>query len=133
MKYILLVLLSLPLMVVAQAPADTTRPDVNTYQKVDTQPRPLNFETFTKCLRYPELAQNAGIGGKVMVKVLIDEKGRPISHIILKSPHKSLAEAVEPCLYEMLFSPALIEGKPLKFWVVVPIEFTPRTKGRKKN
>ncbi|MFN7880775.1 MAG: energy transducer TonB [Sphingobacteriia bacterium] len=85
----------------AQQPADSARtggstrktdlPDPNALVEVDQQPTPLNMHEAMRALRYPKQAEDAEIAGRVILKVLIDEEGKPIQHVVLKSPHPSLA------------------------------------------
>lgn len=106
------------------APVVEANPDPNKFVKVDAQPKPSNMDDYRKSLVYPELARSAGVSGKVVLKVLIDQNGVPISHIVQKSPHPSLADEAGKKVYSLRFSPALQNGKPIKFWVVVPVDFT---------
>jgi len=65
--------------------------------------------------RYPRMAIKRGIEGSVVVKILIDEKGLPYDVSVLKSSgHKLLDEAAKKTAMQWKFSPALVDGKPVK-------------------
>lgn len=136
MKRIVLILtLTLPLLAAAQAPAssaDTANdlesesqniPDPDECIELDTVPDPLNFTTFINCLTYPKDARNAGLEGRVIVKLLIDKKGIPIQHIIKETPHKVFNKSVESCIYALRYPPVILKGDLIYYWVTVPVKF----------
>jgi periplasmic protein TonB len=75
---------------------------------------------------YPEAARIAGITGKVVVKVLIGEEGRPLKAIILKRiPEEcTLFDRVAlKSVLESTYSPGVQNGRAVKVWCVIPISF----------
>ncbi len=65
--------------------------------------------------RYPRMAIKRGIEGSVVVKILINEQGLPYDVSILKSSgFKVLDEAAIKTAMQWKFSPALVDGKPVK-------------------
>lgn len=65
--------------------------------------------------RYPRMAIKRGIEGSVVVKILIDESGLPYSVSVLKSSgFKVLDDAAKATAMRWKFSPALVDGKPVK-------------------
>jgi len=46
-----------------------------------------------------------------------------VKHVVLKSPHKILTEAVEKELPNLEFTPGIHAGKPIKVWVTIPFDF----------
>jgi len=77
----------------------------------DDPPRPL----FPIKPVYPDIAQEAGIEGQVLVQCFIDEKGRVKETIILKGiPNTGLNEAAEEALRKTRFRPAKQEKE---LWV----------------
>ncbi|MDW8332778.1 MAG: energy transducer TonB, partial [Bacteroidia bacterium] len=103
--------------VAAQHPA----PDE--FVAVDKQPAPLNLPDVKRSIVYPAAALDSAVAGKVFVKILVDESGRPVEHRIIKSPHRLLSEAVESRVYDLRFSPAERDGKPIAAWVTLPFQF----------
>ncbi|MFN0202933.1 MAG: energy transducer TonB [Bacteroidia bacterium] len=95
-------------------------PCPNTFVFVEAQPKPLNLDTVWKNIRYLPLLREACVEGTVMFRVLIDENGRYVKHIIIKSAHPLLQEMYEKWVPYLRFSPAIQNGKPIKFWVNVP-------------
>jgi len=106
------------------AQSNSKNPDPNTIIVADEDPRPLNMADFKRSIQYPEEARNAGIEGKVILKVLIDTFGKVSDNILLKSPHPLLTAEVIRQLPMLRFSPAIEKGKPIQFWVVVPVSFS---------
>jgi TonB family protein len=72
---------------------------------------------------YPDFAREVGAEGRVVLKVLVLENGRVGAIQVMESSHPVLTgnavDAVEKCL----FSPATLEGKPVKATVVMPFVF----------
>jgi len=75
---------------------------------------------------YPEVAQEAGIEGVVVVQAFIDEKGRVKETLILKGiPNTGLNEAAMYAIRKTRFRPATQVGKsvPVAVWVSIPVNF----------
>jgi len=102
---------------------DEPDPDVNAFVAVEKEPQPVNIDDIKRRIGYPPLAKEAGIQGKVIVRVLVGKDGKYVKHVILKSPHKILADAVEKELPNLEFTPGIQAGKPIKVWVTIPFDF----------
>ncbi|MCX8113047.1 MAG: energy transducer TonB [Bacteroidia bacterium] len=98
-------------------------PDPSAFIAVEKEPQPVNMDEIKKRIGYPPLAKEAGIQGKVIVRVLVGKTGKYEKHIVLRSPHKLLTEAVEKELPNLEFSPGIQAGKPIKVWVTIPFDF----------
>jgi len=98
-------------------------PDPYAMSVVDVEPTPTNMNDVRRIIGYPPLAREADIEGKVIVRVLVTEEGSYKKHIVLKDPHPLLTKAVEDKLPEISFSPAVLEGQPVKVWVTIPFDF----------
>jgi len=75
---------------------------------------------------YPEVAQEAGIEGVVVVQAFIDEKGRVKETLILKGiPNTGLNEAAMYAIRKTRFRPATQVGQsvPVAVWVSIPVNF----------
>jgi len=75
---------------------------------------------------YPEPARLAGITGKVFVKVLIGADGHPVKAIIMKRfPEACTAfDSVSlKSVLESTYYPAVQNGRPVKVWCIIPINF----------
>lgn len=76
---------------------------------VTTQPKRLHEEKVQRT----EESLRADVDGPVLVDILIDETGRVRDVQIIQGPGYGLNEAVKKAMYKFLFSPALVNGKPV--------------------
>ena len=73
---------------------------------------------------YPEIAQEAGIEGTVVVQVFVDKKGRVQEAVILKGiPNSGLDEAAIVAISKIRFKPAKQGKKPVGVWISIPVNF----------
>ena len=74
--------------------------------------------------RYPEIAQEAGIEGVVVVQAFIDEKGRVKETLILKGvPKTGLDEAAMEAIRKTRFRPAKQRERAVGVWISIPVNF----------
>ena len=74
--------------------------------------------------RYPEIAQEAGIEGTVIVQVFVDEKGRVKETVILKGiPNTGLDEAASEAIRTVRFRPAKQRERAVGVWISIPVNF----------
>jgi TonB family protein len=74
---------------------------------------------------YPDLAQEAGVEGQVIVQCFIDDKGRVKETIILKGiPNTGLNESAVEALRKTRFRPAKQRNRAVGVWITIPINFT---------
>ena len=74
--------------------------------------------------RYPEIAQEAGIEGVVVVQAFIDEKGRVKETLILKGvPNTGLDEAAMEAIRKTRFRPAKHSERAVGVWISIPVNF----------
>ena len=74
--------------------------------------------------KYPEIAQEAGIEGTVIVQVFVDYKGRVKETIILKGiPNTGFDDAAIAAIRETRFEPAKQRERPLGVWISIPVKF----------
>jgi protein TonB len=85
---------------------------------VDTPPVPL----VAPHPAYPSWAKEAGIEGRVLVRVLVGADGIPKRVLVVSGP-KGLTEGIESALIRWRFSPGLSNGTPVECWVEIPISF----------
>lgn len=93
------------------------------FQPLDEEPIPLNFAQFTRQISYPVLAQQGGIEGLVQVLVRVDAYGNYVEHMIVRSVHPLLSEAVDPFVACLNFQPAMYEGRYVATWTAIPLRF----------
>ena len=74
--------------------------------------------------KYPEIAQEAGIEGTVVVQVFVDEKGRVKDTVILKGiPNTGLDEAATTAIRKVRFRPAKQRERAVGVWLSIPVNF----------
>ena len=73
---------------------------------------------------YPSMSRRMGEQGKVMLRILVNEKGRP-EHIDIQrsSGFPRLDEAARAAASRALFKPYVEDGRAMPVYVVVPIGF----------
>ena len=73
---------------------------------------------------YPEIAQEAGIEGTVVVQVFIDKRGRVKDTLILKGiPNTGLDEAAISAIRKTRFRPAKQRERAVGVWISIPVNF----------
>ena len=74
--------------------------------------------------KFPEIAQEAGIEGTVVVQVFVDEKGRVKETLILKGiPNTGLDEAATSAIRGVRFRPAKQRERAVGVWISIPVNF----------
>ena len=74
--------------------------------------------------KYPEIAQEAGIEGTVVVQVFVDDRGRVKDTVILKGiPNTGLNEAASTAIRAVRFRPARQRERAVGVWISIPVNF----------
>ena len=90
------------------------------------QPELTNREDIADALRneYPPLLKSAGIGGRAMVWVLIDETGDVVkTQLNEPSGYDALDQAALRVVAAMKFKPAENRGRAVPVWISLPVVF----------
>lgn len=103
--------------------AQEQEPGINEFIFADEEPKPLNMEAVSQKIGYPEAAQNAGIEGQVIARILVDPQGNYVKHRIVRQPDSILGNAVDQYVSELRFTPASSGGQAIMFWVNIPFSF----------
>jgi TonB family protein len=74
---------------------------------------------------YPPLALKARIGGIVVLRVLVSEKGLPLEVQVARKAPAGLDDAAIAAVRRWTFTPAMKDGVPVQTWLMVPIPFEP--------
>lgn len=98
-------------------------PGPDEFVLLDKEPDPLNYPKVASMVEYPKAAYKYLIEGKVLARILVDTSGHYRKHVILKSPHPALEEAVALRLPNLQFKPAEYAGQKRTAWVTLPFEF----------
>jgi periplasmic protein TonB len=77
-------------------------------------------------LRFPAQALRMHMQGTVMLKVLVDESGKPVDVVVEQSSGYALLDksAREQVLASWSFQPAMLDGHAVKAWARVPVSFS---------
>lgn len=97
-------------------------PDIDEFIAVDQEPQ-IDLAELQKKIKYPEMAREAGIEGRVIVRVLVDENGRPQKHRVEYSDNDMLNDAAVNAIMSSVFTPAIQGNKPTMCWVNIPVNF----------
>lgn len=95
------------------------------YGTLEKEPAPINLNEVTSNIGYPELLDNAGIYGKVIFRIEVDEEGGYVKHEVIRSPHPELSQLIEKELPNLRFTPAILQGRPVRSTVTIPFLFCP--------
>ena len=87
--------------------------------EVDTAPRYRNVIK----PEYPRAARIRGIQGIVKISVVVDEQGYPTQLKIVQGIGYGCDEAALYAVGKYRFSPGIINGRPGKVEVIVPVQF----------
>jgi periplasmic protein TonB len=76
-------------------------------------------------LKFPMQALHLHMSGTVLLRVLVDENGKPVDVVIEQSSGFKLLDnsAREQVLSTWLFQPAVIDGHAVRAWARVPVSF----------
>jgi len=72
---------------------------------------------------YPAVAVNAGIVGKVFVKILVGKEGKVLKAFVIKSDSELLNQAALDASLKSVFSPAIQNNHPVAVWIVLHYSF----------
>jgi TonB family protein len=90
--------------------------------EVEKPPKPVNLGQVQGSMAYPEIARQAGIEGRVVVKVLVGRDGSVVRVGSIIGPdvfHNEVASKVR----DLEFTPGLQNGRAVDVWVSVPFNF----------
>jgi len=103
---------------------------INDYQSTeylafaDQMPEPVGgIPAIYKLIKYPEMAQKAGVQGKVYVLAFINEEGGVDDVKVVKGIGAGCDEATIDAVKNSKFTPGMSAGKPAKVKVSMQIQF----------
>lgn len=108
-------------------PQGAAASDMPSYIPRDVEPRLKNGREIQRLLErlYPPMLREAGIGGRVLLWVFVDEKGSAVkSQVHTTSGYPALDNAAMQIVESMEFSPAMNRDKPVGVWIAQPIDFS---------
>ncbi len=81
------------------------------------------LEALQQELQYPKMAEEAGIEGKVLLQVVVDENGMPEVVQVKRSAHRTLDSAAVRAVRSVEFEPGKKNGTPTDAKMVLPVLF----------
>jgi protein TonB len=72
---------------------------------------------------YTELARKARVAGTVIVEAIIDERGNVTNVRVLKGLPMGLDRSAADAVEKWKFKPATLEGRPVKVYYVLTVNF----------
>jgi len=105
--------------------------DVFQQFEVEKAPVAVNLGSVKSSMRYPEIARQSGIEGRVVAKVLVGTDGSIIKVGGISGPEVFRDEVADKVM-NLQFNPAIQGGQTVKCWVSVPFSFTLSAKDKKK-
>ena len=73
---------------------------------------------------YPHAALHSGIGGKVVLKFLVEKNGSVSTPLVLEAQPEGIFEKnVVEAIYRWRFKPGYHNGNPVTSWVVLTFHF----------
>ena len=115
---------------VIQAPTIApTSGGMNTVEPVATTPIEASLAYRSAPLSYPAQAVRQHMFGTVLLRVLVDERGKPIEVTVERSSGYALLDrsARAQVLAGWRFQPASVDGHAVRAWAKVPVSFDLRT------
>lgn len=74
--------------------------------------------------RYTEVARRAGVQGVVIVEAVVDEQGRVSNVRVLRHLPMGLDQAAIDAIQQWRFTPAAMQGRPVKVYFTLTANFT---------
>ena len=104
-------------------PADSSHfPDSREFKRVEQEPKMINWGDFK--LFWPDLCRHCPEENKVIYRFLINEKGKIIAAINMKSSCKEFDIFIRKNSDALIFTPAIHQQEPVFNWVTVPFRWS---------
>lgn len=115
----------------ARDSARTAKPkpkDAEAYElrAVEVLPRLRNGAEFLQVLarEYPPALRDAGRGAIVEVRFTIEPDGTTSNHRVMETTDPEFVEPTLRAVTSLRYSPARVDGRPVRAWAVQPIHWT---------
>jgi protein TonB len=110
----------------AAAAVDLSRVYEN--EELEVNPRLVNAGDVARAIQsnFPSLLRDAGVGGTVVLRAIVEKDGRTSSVEVIRSEHNQMFSAPAAAVVRrMRFQPGTVDGAPVRARVEIPITFTP--------
>src|SRR5947207_817712 len=115
------VAVALPLEAQDAAPADTTPVP---WSRLTVQPR-FRDSVDVATVRYPDMLRLASVSGEVRLRLVLSDSGTPMPSATVEfSSHDLFTSNVRRAAGRWLFTPAELDGKPVRAELPVSVSFT---------
>ena len=74
-------------------------------------------------VEYPDMARQAGVEGTVFVQFVVDERGRVLDPVAIRSPNDLLSRAAIEAVRTCEFVPGRQRGVPVRVRFTIPVKF----------
>lgn len=101
---------------------DNSIPDEGGFIPLENEPV-IEMNELYGNLQYPEVLRKAGVEGRVVVSLLIDEKGRILKTNVKSSTNPYFEKAAIEALTNATCKPGIQNGNAVKSWLMIPIVF----------
>ena len=91
---------------------------------LSSKPFATNMDEMRRCIQFPSELKRMGMGGKVMLKLLLDKEGKVEEIKVAQTTHPLFSEACKTCMTKLKFEPGKMGDLPVKVWVTIPFIFT---------
>ncbi len=97
-------------------------PDSKQFIPVEKEPG-VDLAELQKRVVYPDMARQAGIEGRVIIRVYVDKHGKPVKTEVQMTASQMLNQAAIDAIMKTTFTPAIQNKQPIGCWVSIPINF----------
>ncbi len=94
-------------------------PPQNVFRPIEILPRPV----VTPRPQFPEVMRRSGIEGNVYLNVLVTKEGKVKKATLIKTDAELFVQPAMDAAMQWVFTPALMNGKPVPVWVAIPFRF----------
>lgn len=100
--------------------------DSSVYRNPAIFPEPvMGYKLFYEKVVYPKTAKEKKVQGTVLIKALINQYGEVEKAEIVKGIGMGCEDAAQIAVEYTKFYPGIVDGKPVKVEMIIPIEFKP--------
>ncbi len=94
------------------------------FNVVDRMPELIGgLKTIQESIKYPTVAKNAGIEGRVLIQFTVDQSGHIENPIVINGIGGGCDEEAIRALSQARFEPGYQDGKPVKVKLTLPFRF----------
>ena len=105
-------------------PPDPEPEEPEIFEVAEVQPELVGgLAALQAVVEYPEPARRAGIEGVVVVQFVVDERGRVVDPVVVRSPDESLSRAALEAVGRVRFRPGVQRGRPVPIRFAIPVTF----------